>query len=70
MRLRILFGTFALILGLILYAFGILLIATLILPENLILETLFYGVAGLAWLWPAAKLTYWMQDMPPPPSRF
>lgn len=70
MRLRILFGTFGLILGLGLYALLVMRLAIAVLPDNRIAEALFYLVTGIVWIFPAAKLTKWMQDLPPVPDRF
>ena len=33
--------------------------ATLV-PDHWLAELAYYAVAGLAWLWPAAKLVRWM----------
>ena len=70
MRLRILFGTLGLILGLGLYALLVMRLAIAVLPDNRIAEALFYLVTGIVWIFPAAKLTKWMQDLPPVPDRF
>ena len=70
MRLRILFGTLALILGLAFYALAVMRMAVAWLPDNGLVEALFYLVTGTVWLYPAAKLTKWMQDLPPVPDRF
>jgi hypothetical protein len=70
MRLRILFGTLALIFGLGVYALLIMRLAIAVLPDNRLVEALYYCVAGVAWIFPAAKLTKWMQDLPPVPDRF
>lgn len=64
MRLRVLAGTLILLLGLAAYALAVMSLAVRVLPDNLVVETLFYAVAGIAWVLPAAKLTRWMQDMP------
>jgi hypothetical protein len=70
MRLRILFGTLALILGLALYVLAVMRVAIALLPDNALVEALFYLVTGTIWIFPAAKLTKWMQDLPPVPDRF
>jgi hypothetical protein len=70
MRLRILFGTFALIIGLALYALVAMKIAVAFLPEHWAAELIYYIVAGSLWIFPAIRLTKWMQDLPPPPDRF
>jgi|HubBroStandDraft_1064217.scaffolds.fasta_scaffold00032_15 hypothetical protein len=70
MRLRILGGTIVLLAGLGLYALAVLVVAAAFLPAQWLAELVFYLVAGLLWLYPAARLTSWMQDLPPPPDRF
>jgi uncharacterized protein YacL len=70
MRLRILFGTLGLILGLAIYALLVMRLAIAMLPENRFVEAIFYLVTGIVWIFPAAKLTKWMQDLPPVPDRF
>ena len=61
MRLRILLGTAALVLGLALYALAVMLVAVELVPEHWAAEALFYLVAGIAWIVPAARLTRWIQ---------
>lgn len=70
MRLRILFGTLGLIFGLGLYALLIMRLAIAVLPDNQIVQAIFYLVTGTVWIFPAARLTKWMQDLPPVPDRF
>jgi uncharacterized protein YacL len=70
MRLRILFGTLGLIFGLAVYALLVMRLAIAVLPENRFAEAIFYLVTGIVWIFPAAKLTKWMQDLPPLPDRF
>jgi hypothetical protein len=70
MRLRTLYGTFALIFGLALYALLVMRLAIAILPDIWLAQIPYYAVAGVAWIWPAAKLTKWMQDLPAPPSPY
>jgi len=70
MRLRILFGTFGLILGLAVYALLVMRLAIAVLPDNQFVQALFYLVTGIVWIFPAAKLTKWMQDLPPVRDRF
>ncbi len=70
MRLRILFGTGLLIGGLVLYALLVMRAAVAWLPDHWAAELPFYFVTGTIWVWPAARLTAWMQDVPPPPDRF
>ena len=70
MRLRILVGSLALILGLAAYAALVTAIAQRILPGGVAVAILFYGIAGTVWIVPAALLTRWMQRAAPhhPPS--
>jgi hypothetical protein len=70
MRLRILYGTLLLIAGLALYALAVMVVAVAFLPAQPAIELIFYAIAGTAWLFPAARLTKWMQDLPAPPDRF
>ena len=70
MRLRILYGTFLLSAGLGVYALLVMKLAVVLLPEQWAVQLVFYLVTGTLWVYPAAKLTYWMQDLPPPPDRF
>lgn len=70
MRLRILYGTLLLIAGLGAYALLAMKLAVDWLPDHWAAQLGFYLVAGTAWLYPAAKLTRWMQDVPEPPRRY
>jgi hypothetical protein len=70
MRLRILFGTLGLIFGLGLYALLMMRLAVEILPDYWAAQLLYYLIAGTLWIFPAARLTRWMQDLPSPPDRF
>ena len=63
MRLRILIGTVVLLLGLVLYA-GAVMALVARLPDNAALAFALYGVAGIAWVAPAAVLTRWMLREP------
>lgn len=65
MRLRILVGTIALILGLAIYGLGVAAIGASLLPHEIVVEGVFYAIAGVAWVAPAAWLTRWMQAAPP-----
>jgi hypothetical protein len=65
MRLRILLGTAILTLGLALYAAAAIVIARRFLPERILIDMAFYAAAGIAWIWPAARLTRWMQQAAP-----
>jgi hypothetical protein len=59
--MRLAVGTAALVIGLALYALLAMRVATVLLPDNLVVETLYYLVAGLLWVWPAARVTRWIQ---------
>jgi hypothetical protein len=70
MRLRILFGSLGLTLGLALYALAAMAIAAR-LPENATVVFLYYAVAGIAWVVPASLVTRWMvraAPYRPPPA--
>jgi hypothetical protein len=72
MRLRILVGTLALVLGLAVYALTVTRLALWLLPDQgWAAAALLYAVAGTVWILPAARLTRWMQraaPFRPPPS--
>jgi hypothetical protein len=59
--MRLAVGTAALVIGLALYALLAMRVATALLPDNLVVETLYYLAAGLLWVWPAARVTRWIQ---------
>lgn len=65
MRLRILLGSVLLVFGLALYALAVMEAAARLLPDNQALALAFYAAAGIAWIFPAAKLTRWMQRAGP-----
>ncbi len=65
MRLRILAGTVCLILGLAAYAALVVAIVTRLLPDRTLIDMAFYAAAGIVWIWPAARLTRWMQQAAP-----
>jgi len=65
MRLRILFGTLALIVGLALYGLAVAALAAHVLPPGPFVALAFYAVAGVLWLAPAAWLVRWMQKVAP-----
>jgi hypothetical protein len=64
-RLRILAGTVILILGLAVYAALVVMVATRLLPDRIVIDMVFYAVAGTLWIWPAARLTRWMNQAAP-----
>jgi hypothetical protein len=51
--------------GLFVYALAIMVVAEL-LPPYWPAQTLFFAVAGLIWIVPAARFVRWMARMPPP----
>jgi Protein of unknown function (DUF2842) len=65
MRLRILAGTIGLILGLAIYAALVVVVAVPLLPQETLLDMGFYAAAGIIWIWPAARLTRWMNQAAP-----
>jgi Protein of unknown function (DUF2842) len=65
MRLRILFGGLVLVFGLALYALAVMAAAMRFVPDEAAAEFAFYALAGVAWIYPAARLTRWMQQAPP-----
>jgi hypothetical protein len=71
MRLRILLGSVVLVVGLALYALAVMAVAIRLLPDQWAAELAFYALAGVAWIFPAARLTRWMQQAGPfrPPAR-
>jgi hypothetical protein len=65
MRLRILAGAVMLIVGLALYAALVVTAVNRLLPDETLVNMAFYAVAGILWIWPAARLTRWMQQAAP-----
>ncbi len=65
MRLRILLGTLILVAGLAAYAVLIVALGARLLPDQWAIDAIFYGLAGIAWIFPAARLTRWMQQAAP-----
>jgi hypothetical protein len=63
MRLRILYGTLALVVGLAVYA-GAAMAIIARLPQNAALAFTAYALAGVLWVGPAAWLTRWMGRAP------
>ena len=62
MRVRLLIGTMVLVLGLALYVLLAMRLAVAVLPDSTPVQAVFYAVVGVAWVWPAARLTRWMQQ--------
>lgn len=65
MRLRILAGTIGLTFGLAAYAVLVAIVAPPLLPRETLLDMAFYAAAGIIWIWPAARLTRWMNQAAP-----
>ena len=53
-------GMLILIVGLILYAFTAAAIGDTLIGSPLAIQTIFYTVAGIAWIFPVKKLLRWM----------
>jgi hypothetical protein len=68
MRLRLLYGIFLMIAALTVYCLAAMLFAVYLLPRHWAAEIPFYLVAGIIWVWPAARMTRWMQDIPTRPQ--
>jgi hypothetical protein len=65
MRLRILLGTLALVAGLALYGLVVAALGQRWLAARPAVALAFYAVAGIVWIFPAARLTRWIQRAPP-----
>lgn len=59
--LRIPIGVIGLIAGLILYAFGVLLLSPWIERLPVLVQTIVYLVLGVAWLLPLKRFLIWME---------
>ncbi len=59
-RTRKLVGGLGLIFGLLLYIAVVSWIATAILPQSVLIQLLFYLVAGIAWALPLRPVLIWM----------
>ncbi len=58
-------GMLALIFGLMAYAFLAAGIGGMMSDWSVAIQTIYYLVAGLLWIWPAKKLIYWMGGKKP-----
>ena len=58
---RKLFGLVVLLAGLIVYALLAMRLAVAVLPDNLIVQTLYYVAAGILWIVPAIPFVRWLQ---------
>lgn len=69
MRVRKLIGTIILLVFLVLYSFLIMTIAVSgHLPENGVVQFLYYIIAGVIWAFPAKYLIFWMMRPDEPSS--
>jgi hypothetical protein len=64
--MRVLAAAAVLVLGLAAYALLLAGLAGLLLPVHWLVDTLFYALAGIAWIPAAARLTRWAQRRAPP----
>ena len=58
---RKMIGLIGLLVLLIIYCAICVYIAVQFLPENKLVELIFYPLAGVIWIFPAAKIIKWMQ---------
>ncbi|KZD05998.1 DUF2842 domain-containing protein [Oceanibaculum pacificum] len=58
-RWRSTVAVFAILAGLIVYSLLAMVIGTYFLPRHWAAELAFYLIAGIAWVWPSAKLISW-----------
>ncbi len=63
-RLRKALGLIAMLVGLIVYAGAAAAIADH-LPDHWLVNLVYFTVAGLLWIYPAARLVRWMQALDP-----
>lgn len=67
MRTRKLLGTIILLVFIVIYAFLAMMAAIVLQVQgSKLIEVIYYFVAGLAWLPPAAFVIWWMQRPDPP----
>lgn len=57
-------GLVALLTALMIYAGAVVALADLV-PDHWLVDLLFFTVAGLLWVFPAARLIRWMQALDP-----
>jgi hypothetical protein len=50
----------SLVVGLFLYALAAMWIGAVLVPAHWAAHAAFYAITGIAWIWPAARLTKWM----------
>lgn len=53
-------GTLVLIFGLMLYAFGAAAIGDLMNDWHVLIQFIYYAIAGIAWIFPVRRLFIWM----------
>ena len=53
-------GMVALVFGLACYALAVMVLGASVIPDQGLVQFVFYAVTGLAWLWPARALLRWM----------
>lgn len=61
--MRKLIGGIAIVLGLCAYAAAAVTLGNR-LPDHWLVHLLFYPVAGILWVWPAARVVRWAQAQP------
>ena len=61
--MRKLIGAAVLVFGLVAYCLTMMVVGATLVPEHVLIQLLFYASAGLAWIWPAAKLVRWSQKV-------
>ncbi|WP_368744753.1 DUF2842 domain-containing protein [Desertibaculum subflavum] len=59
--MRKLFGLVVLLAGLVVYALLAMRLAVAVLPDDLIVQTLYYIAAGVVWIVPAVPFVRWVQ---------
>jgi len=64
MHSRKIFGLIGLLVLLALYCAMCVYIAVQFLPESKLAELIYYPIAGVVWIFPAAKIVKWMQASP------
>lgn len=63
MRWRSPLAGLVIIAGLVLYVVAAVMLADF-LPDNVLVETLYYVVAGVVWIWPAVSVIGWARRDP------
>jgi len=60
-RSRKLVGLVLLVAGLALYALIVMRLAVGLVPDQWLVQLIFFALAGIVWIFPAKWLIYWMQ---------